>query len=194
MRPTHTRCQLHVGTRCLLPSPRQLAQCLLSRSRLADQRSIGHHPMSRLRGRHEGCWLSQGHSPLIAMAATQPTVDDRSAATVVTAFLVPSTRCLHVLAALPPPPVPPKCRRLSLNDHRPFPIFPFHPPPLQQPIASPISRILLYASAVAVAANPSRPFPTLVSSTHLGLVDQRRRSNELRLALRCGISKSLALS
>jgi hypothetical protein len=69
------------------------------------------------------------------------------------------------------------------------PILLFHPPPLHQPIASPISRILLYASAVAVAANPSRPFSTFVSSTHPGLVDQRRRSNELRLALRCGISK-----
>ena len=114
-----------------LPAARPVRAQPCSTRRSADHWPPGDQatsppPMSRLRGSHEACWLlSQGHSPLImggpsAHRPTVPTVHDRSA-TVVAAFLVPSTHCPRLLS-VPLPPVPdqgPGCSRSTLIT--PFP-------------------------------------------------------------------------
>ena len=113
---------------CSPPSVRAAVLDSTIRTPLAT-RPPGHQftpPMSRLRGSHEACWapglLSQGHSPLIVggPSAHRPTVHDRSAATVVPAFLVPSTHCPHLLS-VPPPRSGPKPGLLSFDPHHPLP-------------------------------------------------------------------------
>ena len=142
---------------CSQPSVRPAALDSAIRRPLAT-RPPSPPPMSRLRGSHEACWLlSQGHSPLImgGPSAHRPTVHDRSA-TVVPAFLVPSTHCAHLLS-VPPPPVPdqgPGCSRSTLILITPFPPTTTHLSPTR-PATSPSVVHILHASAVVVVATHS---------------------------------------
>lgn len=96
---------------------------------------------------------------------TQPTVDD-SPATVVAAFLGPSTRCPHLLPVLPPQSRNPKRPRLLLVQPSSPPSHP--PPPLFLNLIlppSPSAVFILHAFAVLVAATPSPALRNLNHST-----------------------------
>lgn len=97
---THGQCQLPRSTLATCCLPGQHAQCLPTRSRLGDQRAIGHPHVSPP-------WQARGPLaqprpfPFEHGRALSPLLMTGSA-TVVRAFLVPSTRSLHLLLALPP--------------------------------------------------------------------------------------------
>lgn len=139
--------------------------------------TIGHHPCLAFVAGTRDCRLGQGDSPLIVSGA-QPTVDDSPPATVVTAFLVPSTLCLRLLPAPPPTPkLRPQNCFCTVTSFRPLP--PSTASISNLPPPSPVSRITLHAFAFAVAAIP------FTAHTHHRLARIRANEFATSTALRC---------
>ncbi len=171
---------------CSQPSVRPAALDSAIRRPLAT-RPPSPPPMSRLRGSHEACWLlSQGHSPLImgGPSAHRPTVHDRSA-TVVPAFLVPSTHCAHLLSVPPSPPFRTKARAALVRPSSSSP--PSHPPPLTslQLVLPPLHQSSTFCTPLLSSSLPLTP---IIWLSLLALNSNSQDDKAPRPALCCRIT------
>ena len=175
-----------------LPAARPVRAQPCSTRRSADHWPPGDQatsppPMSRLRGSHEACWLlSQGHSPLImgGPSAHRPTVHDRSA-TVVPAFLVPSTHCAHLLSVPPSPPFRTKARAALVRPSSSSP--PSHPPPLTslQLVLPPLHQSSTFCTPLLSSSLPLTP---IIWLSLLALNSNSQDDKAPRPALCCRIT------
>jgi hypothetical protein len=156
------------------------------RPRLGDQRAIGHHPClasvagTRVAGSAKAHPFPFDHGPWAAPSPLLMT----GRATVVPAFLVASTRCPHLLPALPP-----SCILTIHPSISPFPpprLFNIHPATLSPP------SVVSFCTPLLSLSPPPHHGRSINQSIHQSssppVLPTIRRSNDLRHALRCRIN------